>query len=556
MDSRPDSGRAAARLAVPVALATLLALVLLVPSARGDRVITSDGRIITPQKAREVPEGYRLTFEHGEVLITDTSVIEEIEIEGDMSDYEPESDDEREKLEDGFVRYRGRWLSKPAYKAQLDREFQASKKRLDELAAHNDFGNPWEKETKHFLIKTNTSPELLEYYAELLETYYGIMDKRVGISPTPTYRRKKMTVKIYKSMEEFLEWSEEFGVSYGVLGFFTSYDDSLNFYHDYAEPARTDWVALHECTHLLTFLIDQQFHPQIWLNEAVADYFGSAEITRDKRGKLKIEPGKLQIDRILTVQEAFKEGNHVPLKKLFFIKRSNFHGFEYAHAWSFVYFLNNYKNGKYQKGFNRFFKGLYTLEKGIEYSSVPGPPPTGTWKEVSPQGIQDYMLKRLGTQDLAKMEVEWRRFIEGHELDAPRARLKRGLRAMGEFEFKEALEDLDAAIEAGLEDPQAYAARGMARAFSGKKSEAEADLRKAIELDPLNAAYRYQLSSVLSGHMVAGLAMGGIRVRVEGGDALKNLDPETKAEARAMAGLAMDLDPQNDGYRDWYHRFE
>jgi len=91
-----------------------------------------------------------------------------------------------------------------------------------------------------------------------------------------------------------------------VLGFFSPMAKSLNLYHDYAEPARTEWVALHECTHLLTFLIDPQYLPQIWLNEAVADYFGSSKVYRDKKGKLRIEPGQLQMDRTLTVQQALR----------------------------------------------------------------------------------------------------------------------------------------------------------------------------------------------------------------------------------------------------------
>ena len=36
----------------------------------------------------------------------------------------------------------------------------------------------------------------------------------------------------------------------------------------------------------------------------------------------------------------------------------DFDGFQYAHAWSFVYFLNTAENGKYQKSFTKFFKGL------------------------------------------------------------------------------------------------------------------------------------------------------------------------------------------------------
>ncbi len=57
-----------------------------------------------------------------------------------MSDYVPQNDDEREKLEQGYVRYQGKWLSKPAYEnAAAAASSRQSKERADELAAHADF---------------------------------------------------------------------------------------------------------------------------------------------------------------------------------------------------------------------------------------------------------------------------------------------------------------------------------------------------------------------------------------------------------------------------------
>ena len=110
----------------------------------------------------------------------------------------------------------------------------------------------------------------------------------------------------------------DFTLSGGVAGYFSPSDKSLNFYHDYAEPEISNWVCLHECTHLLTFLIDPQYVSQIWVNEGVADYFGSADITLDpKKGKISIAPGRLQTDRVLTVQQAIIDGNDVKLEKLF-----------------------------------------------------------------------------------------------------------------------------------------------------------------------------------------------------------------------------------------------
>ena len=553
--TKPSASRSLAIMTLSLArlapaLALLVVPALLADSALADRVVTEDGRVLRPKKARKEGDGYRLIFEHGEIVLPDDQGIKAVEIEGDMSDYVPKNEDEKKKLEEGYIRYDGKWWSKPAYEAQLAKEHEESRERADYLAQHSNWHDCWVEETRHFIIKTNTSPELLEYYGKLLEAYYDLMDDRVGIDPTLSYRRKKMTVNIYKSQGEFYEYSAA-GVGPGVLGYFWSYDDTLNFYHDYQEPSLSDWVALHECTHLLTFLIEQQYVPQIWLNEAVADYFGSAEITVDGKGRIEIEPGQLQTDRVLTVQNAIKEGNDIALKDLFFIDRNSFHGFEYAHAWSFVYFLNEYDGGEYRKGFQKFFRDLYTLRKGIEYEIVNAGGLTGTGKQVKPEDIRDLLLEKIRVKDLDELEEQWKEFVAAIPIESVAARLKRGIRACRMGKFDEAAPDLDAAIEGGTTDPRAYAYRGQARAFTGNRSGARADLEKAIELDPLNAAYRYQLSVLMTGGASTYSGGGGFSVSFDS-EGEKIEDPE----AKAMAGLAHELAPDNDFFRSWYQRFE
>ena len=528
------------------------ALILLLSTVSlADRVITDDGRILTPKKAREDGEGYRLTFESGEILLPTKEGIKAIEIEGDMSDYVPKDDNERKKLEDGYVRYHGKWYSKSGYETQLKKEHEKSKARTDEVALHSQWRNAWTKETKHFEFKTNTSEEWLEYYSDLLEAYYSLMNKRIGIKPTLSYKRKKMKVNIYKSHEEFVELSAA-GVGYSTLGYFWTYDDTLNFFHNYADPEQATWVGLHECTPLLTFLIDQQYQPQIWLNEAVADYFGSAEVTISKRGKIEIVPGMLQTDRVLTVQNAIAEGEDTKLEKLFKISRQNFNGFQYAHAWSFVYFLNNYENGKYSKGFARFFRELYTSFKGIEYKQVAAANKTGVGFVASPREIRAHLLKRIGVKDVEKLETDWKTFIKEIPIDGPEALLKRGLRSVRMFEFAKALPDLDAAIKGGITDARAYAARGLARAAGGSSSDGVEDLKKAVELDPLNARYRNQLSQILCGRTYSAMSSGSFRIVITSGDDEDINNPEAKIQA----GLARELDPENEEFRRWYLRFD
>ncbi len=527
-------------------IATALAsLILLGPQAQADRLITHDGRVIEVKKARKEGDHYKLIFEHGEILAPDDERIASIEIEGDMSDYVPANDDEREKLEKGFVRYRGKWMSKVRYETEKKKEYAKAQERTAYLAEHSDWYNGWSDETKHFIIKTNTSPELLEYYGDLLEAYYKLMDKRVGIKPTLSYKRKKMTVNIYKSREEFKNLSAA-DVGFSTLGYFWAFDDTLNFFHNYEEPAQSDWVALHECTHLLTFLIDQQYDPQIWLNEAVADFFGSADINIGKKGKITIQPGKLQTDRVLTVQKAIADGKDTKLTKLFFINRDSFDGFQYAHAWSFVYFLNEFEDGKYEKGFKKFFKDLYTVKKGIPFKSIQKAGLSGVGKKVSPADIRDLLLKAIKVKDLDLLEKQWKDFIKAVPIEGREARLKRGLRSVMMGDWEDAIEDLDTAIELGATDPRAWARRGRARAFNGGLKAGIKDLEIAVEKDPMNASFRAELSRMMVGTISTGsfsISMGDKKLY-------------TDEEAKQQAGLAMELDPENESYKSWYQRFE
>ncbi len=517
------------------------ALLALAPAAQADRIVTIDGRQIVATKARKEGDGYRLTFPDGVILLKDSSMIKAVEVEGDMSEYEPKGDKEREFLEKGFVLYRGKWMSKRAYQDELNRESEASKERAAEAALYSEWGTALEGESKYFLIRTNTSPELLEYYGNLLDTYYKMMNKAIGIKPTPTMRGVKLQVNIYKSREEFTKLT---GMSPGVAGFFMPMgpNSHLNFYHDYAEPSSSEWVGLHECTHLLTYLIDQQFKPQIWINEAMADFYGSATIIHGKRGKLEIEPGKLQTDRVLTVQQAIKDDEAIGLQELFKLEKSGFQAFQYAHAWSFVYFLNNGNDGKYKKGFSKFFKELYTL-KGVESDNVPGWGTGGMNKVVKPEDIRDFLLKKIKVQDVKALEAEWLDFIAKVAIDAPEARLKRGLRSTMKGDYDAAVKDLTAAIDAGVMDPRAFAARARANANGRNASKSIADIEAAIELDPLNAEYRYDFSHYLLGATVSRF------FRVSSKDQFD--DNEALDQARAQAGLAVSLDPENRFFIEW-----
>ncbi|NUP96782.1 MAG: hypothetical protein HUU28_11525 [Planctomycetaceae bacterium] len=528
------------------------ALLLLAP-AWADRLVTTDNRVLVCRKARAEGDGYKLEFENGTIVLADKSLVKAVEIEGDMSDYVPANEDERKKLEQGYVKYKSKWMSKPAYEDELRKEAEAARKRTDEIALHSQWNSAWTSESKHFLFTSNTSPELLGHYSELLEAYYALMDERFGIKMSPVLGRTKMKVHIFKSKKEFQNIAE---AGYSTLGYFDRSSQELRFFHNYAEPAQTEWVSLHECTHLLTYLIEPQYYPQIWLNEAVADYFGSCEISRDKKGKVVLKPGTLQNDRVLTVQNAIKDGNDTKLDELFLIPREGFDGFQYAHAWSFIYFLNE-ANPKYKKAFDKFFKDLYTQAKSITYESIPVPSEfdkSGVAKQASPKEIRRVVLSALGHKDTTELEKEWKSFIAAIPLDSPEQRFKRayiqvayrGLWGKDREETRknaeQALADLNAAIEGGIQTARAYATRAEVLQQLDKDSEAEADLRAAIKLDPLSARYRWELGTQLYPGFAGFADEDGFSFSVE----VSNQKPP-EGEAKEQLGLAAELDPETYG---------
>ena len=536
------------------AIAPLLLATLAAPVS-ADRLITNDGRILEVKKARQTPDGqYRLLFESGEIACP-SQFIASVEIEGDMSDYVPANEDEQKKLTEGYVRYRGRWLGKAAYQAELAKQSELTKARTAEIAAHAKFYDGWTKETKHFRIQSNTSPEVLAYYAELLETYYDLMDQRVGIAPSPMLKKTKMKVSVYRSRAEFTELTKP---APGVAGFFNFVDGELHFYHDYQDPSVSDWVALHEGTHLLTFLIEPQARPWIWINEGVADFFGAATIARDKRGKLAITPGQLSLERVLTVQLAMADGSYIPLEKLFTLSREEFQAFEYAHAWSFVYFLNTAKS-EYEKAFKKFFKAFYTIAKGVAFDlEEGGGNKYGSWKIVPPTEVRRLLLDTLGVKDVGRLEEEWKAFISGIQIDAPRARFKRGLQALqfsaGKDTLPRALEDLDAAIQGGVDDPRAFWARGTLQLIlKGDYKKTIEDYRQAVERAPLQAGYRFSLAQMLAGFSLRTPSLTVLR-QADDQEQLKGTD-EQLSEAETLFGLACEFEPENELLRTTRNTF-
>jgi tetratricopeptide (TPR) repeat protein len=238
---------------------------------------------------------------------------------------------------------------------------------------------------------------------------------------------------------------------------------------------------------------------------------------------------------VLTVQQAIETKTHVPLSKLVMTQRDAFDGLHYAHAWSFVHFLQN--TPKYQKSFTKYFKDLYGLElkdKKPEIIDTGWGDKSGVRRRYKAEDVRDALLARLGVKDVDALEREWVAYVTGLKIDAPRARFLRGYEeALWGEDAKKALADLDAGIEGGYRHPEAYWARAYARLRTSGPGAAVEDFRRAVELDPLDAVYRADLAWGLTGWW------GKESEKVFG-------TPEQQDEAAAQFGLAAELDPENE----------
>ena len=115
------------------------------------------------------------------------------------------------------------------------------------------------------------------------------------------------------------------------------------------------------------------------------------------------------------------------------------------------------------------------------------------------------------------------------------------------------LEDLDAAIAAGVDDPRAFWARAMLQIMArGDEKKAIEDLTRAVELAPLHGGYRANLAQVLCG---MSLRTSGLTLQMGADEEKLEADDEALSQAELHFGLACELEPENDLLRETREAF-
>ena len=485
------------------ALAAVLLLAVAAPRASADTLLLKDGRTVECKKAVRTDDGkWRLTYEHGEVLVAADLVKEAITTDASGA-YEPKDDVEKEKLAKGLVPFEGKWVPKSERDATTARRAAEAKKRIDEAKAHREWRNRYKAKTANFEFEYTIPPDIAKGYMDLMETYYAFFTKQFNVSRPP---KEKLKVCFYHDYDTFLEVS---GAGYGVLAYYRFVPPrELNFFYDRLRPEETVAIMFHEAQHYLSHLFDLKFNMPHNLGEAYAEYYGGS--TWDPVKKV-MTTGGLQEGRLTEVQTDIQGGERRSLEKYL---RGELGYDDYTWGWTFVHFMM--ETPKYRPKFQRLYRALpdakditRTLEG--EYATVKG--------DELVKAFQKY----VGVDDLAALEKEWWDYIDkklkaesvvGFE-EAAFAALNTGqtLRAKRFFGL---------AVDKGSRNPTLYLRYGDL--LRGDDNSKAGELyRKGLELDPLSPALWIAL-----GRLTRGL----------GGD-------EHEATGTRYLKLAAELDPDS-----------
>ncbi|MFH1999333.1 MAG: hypothetical protein ABIK28_06610, partial [Planctomycetota bacterium] len=467
-----------------------------------DTLVTKHGKVI---EGKVHEEGDAFIIEWDDVAVkVPSSLVGDVQYANPQA-YIPQSEEEKEKLAQGYIKYKNCWMPQRRYETERDRDNEKRRLKVEELKQHSNPADPWRVERPCFTVETTTSRELLDHYTAILEAHLDNYEKYLGINVSKELRKYKPTLRIFKDQAEY----QNFSKSYGTGGYFSPSDNTLNLFHDFEDPTFSEKVLMHEGTHVLNYYTNTKFvsnrawHP-MWVEEGSAEFFGSSTIERDKDGNIKLIPGQILGNRLILVNEWISTGKVKNLKDA--LITLSYAGDDYCYWWSTFHFLMT--NPKYATKFKKFYQNLYAL-KGVKKENA------GSYFGVSPEESVNFLEKSLGIKDWKALQEEWEAFVKrsvsevgGHGwmiLGLDRLAESRNIKFDKSLEYNDAeraelskkyldesIKALDKAInELGYKTAQVFSWRSRVFKSMNKYKESLDDIQQAVSLDPLNAQYYF-----------------------------------------------------------------
>jgi tetratricopeptide (TPR) repeat protein len=261
--------------------------------------------------------------------------------------------DEAMKVQ-GYIKYEDQWITQKEYDflKDISKKLASPKGVLDKPGA--DFENlPWdearEKETDHFIVRTNLSVDALNDICFLMEYAYFTWQGFFG-----AYEHKaKRSVWVVKNRVEFEKTYKDWTgrnpprSSCGL----NSGKGQLVYYNPGYSLLPLSGVLLHEGTHYAQQLTIKYLPG--WCHEGLATYFEGSKIEGKRLITNRINP-----ERLPRIKEAISKKTYIKLNIFINVSLSEYPDnlILYAEGWSLIYFLINSRGGKYKDKFKAYIE--------------------------------------------------------------------------------------------------------------------------------------------------------------------------------------------------------
>ena len=223
------------------------------------------------------------------------------------------------------------------------------------LVAWKFFPRPWHPtkilETGHHTIYSTATPQQTADMAHALELLYMAYSNRLGSISGCQNSHPRLQLKLYKDRAEMrhinpdLGWAEAFYREPYCRAYYA--DNEINPYH---------WM-IHESVHQLNHEV-AHLRLAKWLDEGLADYFGTSRLLSDQLAVGKIDLNTYPtwwLDDLATrpaLADNLKNGSVIPLRAIITNHGgpniNEFFNLYYLHWWTLTYFI--FETEKYHDG--------------------------------------------------------------------------------------------------------------------------------------------------------------------------------------------------------------
>jgi hypothetical protein len=328
------------------------------------------------------------------------------------------TEDEAMQLK-GFKKWEGRWVSESEYQELLKKKEEKDKleeqkrseeqknavQKAQEKSKKEYEGIPWEQKhvinTEHFVINCNSTRQVAEKYAKLMEWLY---DKYSTIFADFRPANKKCTINIHRNHQEFIQMYHS---PAGVGGFYKPGEFILCAFHGtFGVTSDASMVLAHEGCHLFQDLIGMMGDPRtggkspIWLVEGLAVVFEAAHIDW-KTGKIRLRG--VNRDRLLGLKRELEDKKAIPLRDVINCPRQQFSPRHYGYAGMFTYWLLAGATDKHKVLYSEYVK----IATGWE----------GRQGRVIQPGDFENLLQQYLNKSLSDVEQDWQRWVMKQKIE-------------------------------------------------------------------------------------------------------------------------------------------